>query len=907
MKAIYKKDNSQTICKGWIQYLTVYSVIFIVLMYGCFFYWLRKYNKSIMCTNDSMNQHYLFFVYIGRWLRECARIIIIEHSLNIPMFDIGIGYGGDILYSLSAHITDPFNWFSAIVPEYLTAKVYTCIIVLKLYFGGVSFSFLGFRRHHNRRDVLIGAIVYVFSAYSYILILQPLFLNVLYIFPLVIVGADELWKKKESKLFLFAVFWAFENYFYFAYMIAGLLVLYCVGLLLRDRKLFYNGKLILSQIMKYVTHSIYAMALAAPVLVPVVIMMSGSQRVGADFYVPLLYSKEYYQSLFSGMSNSYMMLNRDCYIGFSMLALWCVGALFAEKGNRRIKSEVIFLSIGACVPLFGSFLNGGGYSANRWIFAYVLLVSYAVVKGIGSFQCMRFRKFCLLTIVLTAYLVFISKWNSLQSVFWIDVIGVAYGIFFLLSRRGSRNFSDKSKIVENVNYCILLVLTMLSVMIPARYRFSENFGNALAANAVRGQEYENVTNAGALPLLREVATDSTERFDGYEMGNIHNETLLYGLSGIDLYLSNVDNNIEKFHNNTALLTNAANTYYGLNRRSELQNLFGVTRFLITQGDEACLPYGFDKHEVTGESHGEIYSSYRNRQAVSLLHIFDGLLGESEYLKLTPYERQQALMQAMIVDDSKANISLEELSFDQDEVSYETELINMVRAQDGSYVCAEGGGSFILTPSSDGLICNGECYIYLQNIDYEYDDENSYSVRIYGLKNGVRTEYTDRLRGTNNRNHIYEGRHNWLINIGYLRDAIDAVEICFESAGKYSIDDIQWFIRGESELSERITGLCNIYTDVNIGVNTVSAQVNVAENEHILLSIPYIKGWKLLIDGKKSETYKADDAFIGFDVPEGVHKVELVYCTPGIKIGWLIAAFAVAALLISRKIAMLRGM
>lgn len=898
------KDHTKVI-----QYLTAYSLIFLVLMYCCFFHWLRRYNKSIMCTNDSMNQHYLFFVYIGRWLRQCARIVFVEHSLSIPMFDMGIGYGGDILYSLSAHLADPFNWLSAIIPEYYTDKAYTLIIVLKLYLGGASFSFLGFRRRHSRRDVLIGTIVYVFSAYSYILILQPLFLNMLYIVPLVIAGADDLWNKKRSKMFLLAVFWAFANYFYFAYMTVVLLVLYCIGLLIRDRKYFCSGKRVLSQIMKYVLHSLCGVALAAPILVPVAVMMSGSQRVGADFYVPLLYSKEYYQNLLSGFSNSYMMMNRDCYIGFSMLALWCVGALFAEKGNRRLKTEVIFLSAGACIPLFGSILNGGGYSANRWIFAYVLLISYVVVKVIDSIQYLPPAKLVLITGILAVYLVLISKWNGVRNVFWIDIMGAAFLLFFVLSRRISGYSDSKGNVKFNrlrgsaqVNYVVLIGLTMGSVIIPARYRFSENFSNGLAANAVKGQEYENVTNAGALPLLREVSANSAERFDGYEMGNIHNETLLYGLSGMDLYLSNADSNIEEFHNNLALLTNAANTYYGLNRRSELQNLLGVTRFLITQGDEKCLPYGFDAHELTDESHGEIYSSYKNHQQVSLLHTFDSLLGESDYLKLTPYERQQALMQTMVVDDSESNVSLEDLFLDQDEVPYDSELINMERGQDGTYVCGEGGGSMLLTPDADGTIGKGECYIYLQNIDYECGEENSYSVRVYGIKDGQRTENTDRLRGTNNRNHIYEGRHNWLINIGYLNedDSIDAIEICFESAGEYRIDGVQWFIRGENELSESIASLNNVDSEINIGVNRISAQVSFDREEHVLLSVPYIKGWRLLIDGQTCETYKADDAFIGFDVPAGEHEIELIYCTPGIKIGLLIAAGAVMTVLAQWK-------
>lgn len=875
-------------------YFFSYTALFAILFFFCYYYWMRKYNKSILCTQDAMNQHYLIFVYMGRWIRECLKTILFQHSFNIPMFDIAIGTGGDIIYSLCAHISDPFNWIAALIPESYSSQVFSVIIIFKLYLSGLSFSYLCFRRNKKKQFILIGALVYTFSASGYILILQPLFLNLLYLFPLFIAGVDDLWGKKKSGLFLFSAFLIFANYFYFAYMAVILGALYGLALLYFDRSNFQSIRAAVGQIGKYLLHGLLAAGLAMPILLPVVIMMRGSSRVGADFYVPPLYSGGEYKNFVSGFTSSYMMMGRDCYIGYCALTLTCIVVLFVAKGNRRLRLEFLALTCGMCLPGFGWFMNGFSYCANRWVFAYTLLVSLIVVEVLPLLKELTARQMAVTAGVIGIYIVAITCWNSVQKVWETDAALSLCLLYLMLTRC----FSDR------MHYILLMALTALGVMIPARYHFSANYENALFINTPRGEAYETVTNAGAMPLIRDVGADAAERFDEYEAGTIHNETMLYGISGMDLYLSNADSNLESFHDHIALLTNAANTYYGLNRRSELEQLMGVKHFLITEGDEKCLPYGYSTLELAKQSHGEDYSCYLSDRNTSLFHTFDHLIGEKEYLELEPYERQQALMQAIVVDDSLKNTKISELTISDDKIPYDMELQNMEEESAGKYFCGENGGSIILHPRTDEAPLPGENYIYLENIDYENGEANSYSVRVYGLKNGERTEYTDRLRGTNRRNHIYEGRHNWLIQIGCPTEAdeINAIEIHFESAGRYSLQNIQWYVRSTQELENSIEALETVDADTKVGVNLISATMNFKRSQHVLLSVPYIKGWKLKIDGRDSVVRKADDAFIYFDVPEGEHQIELTYETPGLKTGVLLAviSFIIVAVILGRK-------
>ena len=47
----------------------------------------------------------------------------------------------------------------------------------------------------------------------------------------------------------------------------------------------------------------------------------------------------------------------------------------------------------------------------------------------------------------------------------------------------------------------------------------------------------------------------------------------------------------------------------------------------------------------------------------------------------------------------------------------------------------------------------------------------------------------------------------------------------------------------------------------------------------MISIPYDKGFNILVDNKKIEYELVDNSFIGFPITEGDHKIEIEYKAP----------------------------
>ena len=70
---------------------------------------------------------------------------------------------------------------------------------------------------------------------------------------------------------------------------------------------------------------------------------------------------------------------------------------------------------------------------------------------------------------------------------------------------------------------------------------------------------------------------------------------------------------------------------------------------------------------------------------------------------------------------------------------------------------------------------------------------------------------------------------------------------------------------------------------------IKGKVNVTKDRTTLFtSIPYDKGWKVYVDGKKVKYEKLLTAFIGVDLEEGEHTIEFKYFPRGLILGSIVS-------------------
>jgi len=70
-------------------------------------------------------------------------------------------------------------------------------------------------------------------------------------------------------------------------------------------------------------------------------------------------------------------------------------------------------------------------------------------------------------------------------------------------------------------------------------------------------------------------------------------------------------------------------------------------------------------------------------------------------------------------------------------------------------------------------------------------------------------------------------------------------------------------------------------------------INITEgNNTVFTSIPYDKGWHVIVDGKEIETFEVLEALIGFDVPNGEHTIKMYYRSDSMVYGAIISAIGI---------------
>ena len=100
-------------------------------------------------------------------------------------------------------------------------------------------------------------------------------------------------------------------------------------------------------------------------------------------------------------------------------------------------------------------------------------------------------------------------------------------------------------------------------------------------------------------------------------------------------------------------------------------------------------------------------------------------------------------------------------------------------------------------------------------------------------------------------------------------------------GVYTYDEINIiavpqnnFLRQAGNLGRNRLKVTNLKRDF------VEGETVAQEDGFLYMSIPYNKGWKYYVDGKKTDALQTDTAFTGLPVKKGKHTITMKYRTQG---------------------------
>lgn len=901
-----------------IDFYLLYTLVFFAVALALYLKFFAN-GKSLVWSHDGVPQHLNSLAYYGKYLRKVLHTLFIEHKLSLPLWDMHIGYGSDILTTLHYYVIgDPLTLLSVFVPASKTEALYAFLIFLRIYLAGIAFSRYSFYHKNSKQATFMGTMIYIFAGWTiYAAMKHPYFSNPMIYLPLILLGIDKIYKKQKPYVFIWSVALAGLSNFYFFYMLGIFMVLYAIFRyfdLFADRSIKNIGK----WLGVFAVYSVIAVLIAAVILLPVILPVFGTDRFKAENYVPLFYDRIYYEKYLGCLIGENMI--QWGVAGYTAVSLAGVFVLFSKKKKyTALKAGFVLLNVFLLLPYAGHALNGLSYVSNRWIWAYGMLIAYIFVKIYPELFALTLTEKRKVFVMLLIYciLALLPEAARTQRNLMAMVL-LSLSTFTVLSF-GNIFTRERNLTVMVAGFLIAGILFNMHY----QYSYEKDY---LSEFTDSGEALEKLETGVDRAVL---STDdpSVYRYDQMDTNSSENSSMQMGTNSTAYYFSVASSSIANFFDEMYLNTPWEQHYNNLDGRTILDRLASVKYFVVKKGKESDLPYGYSRLSGEAEKNGKTYLAYADEDALPLGYTYDSWISREDYDKMTVTEKQQALLQGVVLDDS--SLPETETHFNDREVSYYTSEGKGCRLKNGKVVVTQENAQLKLVFKGEE---NAETYLITEGLDYEglspremisdkkwskmttYEqnkllEENSNwrywkesqkaSIQIGGrfLKKTIQI-FTDKYNA-------YSGKHNFLCNTGYSEKGRHTITLTFENTGVYSFDSLKIYCQPMTEIDSQTSKLGEeVLTDVKIGNNEINGKISLSDTKALVLSIPYSEGWTAYVDGEETELKEANTMYMALELPKGDHEIHLVYWTPYLRTGLCLTCIGVLCyivlVLINRK-------
>ncbi|MBU5482341.1 YfhO family protein [Blautia sp. MSJ-19] len=860
------------------------------------FLYMRFYlnGKSLVWSHDGIPQHLNSLAYYGKYLRGILHTLFVEHRISIPMWDLNIGYGSDILTTLHYYVIgDPLTLLSVFFKPAQTELLYEILIFLRIYLAGIAFSRYSFYHKNSKQAVFMGTMIYIFAGWTiYAAMKHPYFSNPMIYLPFILMGIDKIYKKEKPYIFIWSVAFAGLSNFYFFYMLGIFMILYAVFRYFEefaDRSV----KNIARWIAVFAVYSVIAVLIAAVILLPVILPVFGTDRFKAENYVPLLYDKVYYEKYLGCLIGENMI--QWGVAGFTAVSLTGVFVLFAKrKKYRTLKAGFVMVNLFLLLPYAGHVLNGFSYVSNRWIWAYGMLIAYIFVKIYPELFTLTLKEKRTVFVMLLVYcgLALLpdaarTQRNMMAVIFLVAATFTVLSFGSLFVRRRNLTIMVSGFLVAGILFNIYY-----------QYSYEKDY---LSEFSDQGEALDKLETGTDLAVL-DTEDASLYRYDQMGANSCENSSMQTGTNSTAYYFSVASASIGNFFDEIYLNTPWEQHYENLDGRTILDRLAAVKYFVVRAGEEEYLPYGYNKLAGEAEKNGKTYRAYTCQQTLPFGYTYDTCISREKYEKMSAIEKQQALLQGVVLEES--TLPETEVKFNDREVPYKIITGQGCREKDGKLIVTKENAQVRLVFDGEN---NSETYLITEGMDYDalspremVSDKKWENMTLYeqnqllhensswrywkesqkayvsvsgNFLNKKISIFTDRYNA-------YSGKHDFLCNTGYSKMGKNSVTLTFENTGVYSWDSLKVVCQPMTEVDSQTERLAQEKLEkVVIKDHELMGEITLSKKKALVIALPYSTGFSAYVDGKETELKQANTMYMALELPKGKHTIRITYHTP----------------------------
>lgn len=814
-------------------YLTILSFLIPFIIMSIIFTIKEVFIKNNVGVSDMISQYIPFFNFYRSLLDEPSSIIYtFKNSLGGSMY-------GTFFYYLSS----PLNILFLIFKNASVLDILPYLITLKISLCGLT-MFLYLKNHYkiNKFSLLIFSSCYALMAYNINYYFNIMWLDGVYLLPLILLGLDKLIQENKISLYSISLFLAIISNYYIAYMICIFLVLYLARFLILN----YHSKEETIKILKrFIITSLLVGLICSFALIPSVLeLASSSKSAGITKSLKLRLSPMILSKMFIGTQDFSSILNSNYMCIYSGIIILPLVFFYFTNDKITLKEKIVSIVIISLMllPYFIPLLNMVWHGFNfpicfnyRYSFMlafYLIAISFKSFLLIDRINYKKYFIFYILFILVSGASVIFLKTGIIRATFLnINkvVLTFIFISFYLLLLK-----NNKKRLINYFIIIFVMVELFINAFLSIRdYKFYEK------------KLYQNYINK----VLSEVeVNDKNYRFEKNNYVS-YNDSLIMNYHGTSVFNSYANIEVVKF------LTNNGYVYY------DNKALYATPNPII----DSILGL---KTVILDEE----YDSYNLIGSFKLLPALSGFLG-SKTGNYYIYENPNALKIGFMIDSNAKDVSIKST-----QMQYASDVLKSMVASDYDYF---------------------KVYQYEEDLNqYKIKTTNNYPTYLYvrpvldkcNKYNAIIVKFGDKIKrygGACRTNYIFTNNtFNMDLNIDI--SLIDDILLDKPIIGYYDIDKIK----------EDINKLKDEQFDIEINKgNYIKGNIEVKEDNILFLSIPYDKKWHVLVDGKKVDYYELYNTFIGLDLNKGKHIIELSYKNNSIKYSLIISTLSLITFII----------
>ena len=755
------------------------------------------------------------------------------------LYSFGGGLGYNMWATLAYYLASPFNFLLTAVSMEHVMDFMAYLILLKIALSGAAFAWYLSERGGGRDYLPVPfACMYALSAFMIGYYFNIMWLDSVMVLPLVMMGIERICAGKSGKLFAGALFYGVYCNYYIGYMLCLFSCLYFLVNWIAARK-FEIKKFFVSGL-RFAWYALLGGGMAALVLIPAYLALRMTESADGSFPSKI---KFYTDGTTQWTGHFALVEPINIYDDQSGVNIYCGVIILILIILYILDKELSFKERLSKVVLAGLLLLSMNFNMLNFIWH-----GFHTQNGLPN-------RFAFIYIGL----ILVMGFDALRHIRRLDVwrlalswiIPVAFTAYCMYANVGER---ERYVYVTTLSllavYGILLLLlqglargfavvkTILITLMSAEMAATGIYGVCMNGTVGRST-YVNEQKAYQTMIARQEDGDDGFYRSEIDSQRMRNENMFMGANGLVLFSSTMPEATVNLCRSIGMEARTNKT--GYNGVTKLFNdVFGV-RYVVSKSGGDTL---YQMEKVDYEE------------------------------PLTLYKNEGALSVGFMVSTDIKNWDINDRL--------------PMKVQDDFAVLATGVDFF-----------------YTLREAYSLEEGPTYIIRLHP---GEQTyiEFTENVESITIKTPQYEKTINNytknVFNLGTVTEEGEAskanITIKYKE-GKESPVPVRVYTCTDEEYQAVYEKLAaNQLENVQESGNQLSGTIHVDEAGTLLLTIPYDEGWKVLVDGVETETYRVGEALMGLDLQPGDHEIFMTFTPAGLWLGSILSLVCVALFLLS---------